>query len=438
MSFALYPYQATGAQWLTARAKAGLFDEPGLGKTAQAVHAADLRGLANILVIAPAAALGHWLHEFEHLSPFRSAALVLGGRARLPNVSVLITSYSSCWRRPLIDRLRARNFDGLILDEVHKLKNPDTLQGRAVFGRLGLAERISTVWALTGTPVTQRPGDMYAMLRAMAPDRLLHGGKTLSFGSFTDLYSVRDPRTDRIIGARNTKDLAERMRGFALRRRKVDVLPDLPPVRLSSVTLEVPDRLQADLAEASARVYADLGPDCSAEDLRQYAARSGAIATWRRQVGVVKAAAAVEYYRDELASPGAKKVFFAIHKDAIAILRAGFSPYGVVVVDGSVPAADRKAAETRFQTDPSCRVFIGQVQAAGVSLTLTAAPDLVFVERSWTPTDNKQAADRIHRIGQTAESVFITSLTLDNHPLDARVEQYLTEKETVLRDLRLS
>lgn len=438
MSFSLYPYQIAGAQWLAARAKAGLFDEPGLGKTAQAIAAADSRNLARILVIAPAAAVGHWLHEFAALSPFRSCALVLGGRARLPDVSVIITTYSSCWRPPLVDRLKARAFDGLVLDEAHRVKNPDARQSRAVVGRYGLAERIPTVWALTGTPVTQRPGDMYSLLRAMAPERLNYGGKILSHESFVNLYSVRDPNTNRVIGARNTRDLAERMKGFALRRRKADVLPDLPPVRRSVVTLEVPDRLSASLAEASARVYAELGPECSAEDLRQYAAKSGAIATWRRQVGTVKAAAAVDYYHDELASPGPKKVFFAVHKDAIAILRTGFSRFGAVVVDGETPTSDRKAAEARFQTDPSCRVFIGQIQAAGVSLTLTAAPDLVFVERGWTPADNKQAADRIHRIGQNAECVFITTLSLDNNPLDAKVEQYLSEKETVLRDLRLT
>jgi SWI/SNF-related matrix-associated actin-dependent regulator 1 of chromatin subfamily A len=122
------------------------------------------------------------------------------------------------------------------------------------------------------------------------------------------------------------------------------------------------------------------------------------VATLRRLTGIAKVAPVVEWVKDWLDAGGGKIVLFAHHREVIEGLQAGFPWH--VSISGQTPAGSRQHIVDTFNEDPYATVFIGQIQAAGVGINLTAASDVLFVESSWVPAENSQAAMRVHRIGQ--------------------------------------
>jgi SWI/SNF-related matrix-associated actin-dependent regulator 1 of chromatin subfamily A len=150
------------------------------------------------------------------------------------------------------------------------------------------------------------------------------------------------------------------------------------------------------------------------------------IAKLRRLIGTIKATAVAEVIKGELDSGLDKVVVFGHHRDVLDILCAEFDAYGVVRLDGRTSMTERQAAVDQFQTFKNTRVFCGQITAAGVGLTLTAAQSAVFAEMSWVPAENQQAAQRIHRIGQTGSC--LVRYTILPGSLDEQIVDTLRRK----------
>jgi hypothetical protein len=123
--------------------------------------------------------------------------------------------------------------------------------------------------------------------------------------------------------------------------------------------------------------------------------------TLRREIAQLKAVFVSLLIRDELDCDAGKTVVFALHREAISTLERALKPFAPAVIHGDVPEARREAEIDRFQTDPQCRVFIGQLNCAGSSINLQAASNVIFIEASWTPGENEQALSRVYRMGQT-------------------------------------
>jgi SWI/SNF-related matrix-associated actin-dependent regulator 1 of chromatin subfamily A len=393
----LFPYQVEGAAFL-ARVKRGLLaDEMGLGKSAQAIAACDELKAQRVLVIAPASLVENWRREFlrfQNISRYVAEPhRVTGGRGPLVNV----TSYDRAARDP--EWLAVVDWDVLILDEAHYLKNPKSKRTKAIFGPKcdgdgGLVSRAAHVFCLTGTPTPNNPSELWPMLRAVMPDSIQRPtGKPFPYWPFIERYCVTQDTGFgiKIVRGKNLDELKGRIAPYILRRKKEDVLKDLPPIRFDTLALEGKlDTTGGDWDFLHNTLVLN-----GVEGLKSIAPH---VAQLRRVTGMAKVSAAAEWISDFLEGGEGKLVVFAHHRDVIAYLAEAFPEAAVVTGDGA-PAA-RQTAVDEFQRDPLTRVFIGQIQAAGTGLTLTAASDVLFVESSWTPSDNQQAAMRVHRIGQ--------------------------------------
>lgn len=384
----LYPYQVEGARFLASATSKGalLADEPGLGKTRQAISAALAyieRHPANgtIVVVCPASAVGVWNREIADCAAGEFVAW-------------FVVSYNKA-------KTVRGAFAVLIIDEAHYAKTRDAVRTQALFGVKcdgvgGLVERVDKVILLTGTPTPNNPSEIWPLARACFPKAIAIAERILPYHAFVQRYCTTEQNYlghVKITGGKNLAELRAKLAPYVLRRRKEDVLPDLPAVRFS--VLPVEGKL--------------VSPGGEAELIRDALARKGAaglreiaphVASLRRVTGLAKVDGVCDWVEDWFASGGGKLVLFAHHRDVIAALCARLVHYGPVLVDGSTPPALRASRAEQFQNHAERRVFIGQNEAAGVAITLTASSTLLSLEPAWTPGVNDQIWQRIHRIGQ--------------------------------------
>lgn len=420
---ALFPYQRAGSTWLVQRKTALLADEMGLGKTAQAIDACKRVGAFAVAVVCPASLRENWRREFERWY----------GDDMLPVLK--IESYDMVARGALAEG----EFDVLILDEAHYLKTRQSKRTRAIYGEKcdgkgGLVERCRRVYALTGTPSPNHNAELWPMLRALAPETIPGAnGKPRGYHTFASKFCrMQNNGFGMVIrGNRNTAHLKEAIEPFVLRRMKAEVLRELPPIRFDQIYLDAPDlKAQStpemrELADEIARALDEHG----VAGLQTIAAH---VATLRRLTGIAKAGLCADWINEWLADGGGKIVVFAHHTDVLNIIEGDLA-HRFTGVRGSSSARDRQRAVDKFQTDPDVRVFLGQIQAAGTGITLTAASDVLFVESSWVPADNEQAAMRVHRIGQNA-ACLVRFATLVGS-IDERVQAAVMRKTREIEEL---
>ncbi len=386
-----FPYQLTGARFLAERKRALLADDMGLGKSAQAIMACDELGARNVLVICPASVRENWRREF----------------AKWSGIKPIVQSYNNA-NAINTDPPPSDSWDVLVLDESHYLKSKDAKRTRAIFGPKcdgvgGLVERAKHVFLLTGTPAPNHAAELWPMLRACAPETIPSAtGRPMSYWTYVSCYCrTRDNGFGlQIVGGKNLDKLKAAIAPFMLRRKKDEVLRDLPPIRFDTLAVEGADatwelpQAEKEWADKLRAALAEKGVDA----LREFAPH---VAQLRRLTGLAKVKSCVEWIKDWLPC-GDPLVIFAHHRDVIAALEKGCREAAETVpvwITGSTRAVQRQEAIDRFQAGKA-QVFIGQIQAAGTGITLTAASDVLFVEQDWTPAGNSQAAMRIHRIGQ--------------------------------------
>ncbi|WP_395175548.1 DEAD/DEAH box helicase [Roseibium alexandrii] len=386
-----FAYQKRGIQFLARNRRALLADEPGLGKTFQAIRACDAAFAEDVLIVCPASVIGTWKAEIAKFA------------TRTWNFHV--TSYEmACGKE--YDKLMSQRWDTIILDEAHYLKTLTSKRTKKIYGfstkdgyrrGIGLVDRAFAVWLLTGTPMPNDPSELFPHLRALAEERI-HSprtGKVWSMHQFINAYCVTKNNGfgDRIVGAKNADKLHRKLNGFMLRRYKRDVLKDLPPLRFGEIQVD------GDLSGLPAEEVQKVKAALEAGGFQALKEIAGHVGVLRRLTGLAKIGSTIKWLQDWLANSTGKIVVFAYHRDVIAALHEQFGDIAVGI-SGSTSQADREDARERFQTDPSVRMFIGQITAASTGITLTAASDLLFVESSWVPAEIEQAAQRIHRIGQ--------------------------------------
>lgn len=243
----------------------------------------------------------------------------------------------------------------------------------------------------------------------------------------------------RITGHRNTDALKALLQPFMLRRKKEDVMKDLPPITFHEVTVERSaveldpiffeqmrgktetqffDELKvADqtLRQALHAISSGTSKHKTEDSLRVFEALGASSVTLRRYVGMAKLPKICEILIDELSIGLLEKiVIFAVHRDVIEGLRVRLAKFGAVTLYGGTDPRKRQSNIERFMKDPKCRVFIGNIQAAGTGIDglQSAAHEVAFVEMDWVPSNNAQAAMRCHRIGQT-RPVRVRAFTLD-------------------------
>ncbi|WP_287461205.1 DEAD/DEAH box helicase [Sphingomonas sp.] len=397
-------YQDEGAAFLADRPRAGLFDAPGLGKTCQTIKALDKLGLERGIIVCPASVRDVWANEIKKFS--RVPRKVLRGRTSDDlnlwlkfRCDILITSYelATRWEKEL-----SRDFrDFTVWDEAHYLKSFDSQRTRRALGsrcdgQFGYGRWGAYSWLTTGTPMANDPSDIWTWLRYVQ-------GTNLTFRQFTARYFVAESGgfSTKYIPRRETLDeLKALIRKYSLRRTLDDVGLDLPPIWITTQEIE------GNTAEINALLRAHPGLDKTILDAVDKGGLTfldhASISSLRRLVGEAKAPVFAKQLIDELAGGLDKIVVFCAHTAPVEILQLALDVAGIknVAITGSTPPDKRGPIVEAFQNDPECRVFIGNIRAAGEGLTLTAANQLVMLEQDWSPAKNAQAIKRIHRIGQ--------------------------------------
>jgi SWI/SNF-related matrix-associated actin-dependent regulator 1 of chromatin subfamily A len=468
----LFGYQEYGAKWLAGKRQAYLCDVMGLGKSAQLVRACDLVGATSILVVCPAAARVNWTREFQRFSPLdrKHAAILAGTDAdNIDSAEVVAVSYDILANKAVLKRLTQRKWDVLILDEAHFLKDRRALRTKAVYGKL--APLANYVWRASGTPAPNNVAELWTSLRSAQITQLGHTEFTQRYCTgFESSYGFK------ITGTKNETELKALLALFMLRRTKSQVMTQLPPLVFKHVTVarspvdldpwffEQYHRLDPDANIAQRKLVEKISADSSLvkqsiaaianrpvpggrpecyelntqndDTLRTLESLGASLPTLRRYIGLAKVPEIAAIIANELETDQYDKiVLMCVHMHVIEQVRIKLKKFHPVTLYGGTPATKRQQNIDRFQKDKSCRVFIGQVVAAGTAITLTAASELAFVEQSWVPAENAQAAMRVHRIGQT-RSVRVRVFSCDN-TIDEQVNNVLIRKQRELAKVDL-
>jgi SWI/SNF-related matrix-associated actin-dependent regulator of chromatin subfamily A-like protein 1 len=412
----LFPHQVEGVAFLLRRRRAILADDMGLGKTRQAITALRVESRGPNLVVCPASVKRNWEREILVVRP-DDAVRVVAGRADDGdwNADWVVVNYDILAAH--LDRLAATPWQGIVFDEAHYLKNHDSQRSRHC-RRIVAAAGDPVVYALTGTPLTNRPRDLFPLLQ------LCGHPMARSFLSFAKRYCAAEHNgfgwvTD---GASNLDELAVQLQGMMLRRTKDQVL-DLPPKLRSWLHVSVPDG-------TGAREMGDV--------LRFMLQRQPALADRghllalltraRLKVAAAKTAHSIEYVENALAQQQ-KVIVFSCFDEPLQRIAQHFGD-AAVLLTGATPTARRQGLVDRFQQEEGVRVFAANIIAGGVGLNLTAARQVVFNDMDWVPANHWQAEDRAYRIGQT-NTVHVAYMCAED-TVDEFVASLLTLKEQII------
>jgi SNF2 family DNA or RNA helicase len=442
----LRPHQRAGLDWLWSLRLAGLggvlADEMGLGKThvalaliVAALEDGERRAGAPgadlgrpSLVLAPTSVVDPWLEKAAAFAPGLAPIRYAGrGRGRLleglgPR-SLVVASYGVLVRDQ--DALAAIDFDVVVFDEAHRLKNAETDVARAA-ARLRARTRI----ALTGTPIENQPAELRALYELVAP------GWLPPEAEFAEL------ERDVLAGDLDAVETMRRLvHPFKLRRLKRDVLPELPPKLEETRTCELSDDQAAlyrevlDEARASLRAGAGLAALLAAiTRLKRVCDHPALVLPDGRGAGL--RSAKLELLAEVLASAlgaGKKVVVFTQYLEMMDLIEERLGAEGVPFAELRGSTRDRARAIRRFQDDPACRVMVVSLLAGGVGIDLTSATVVVHYDRWWTAAREDQATDRVHRIGQERGVEVVRLVTRGT--LEERIDAIIAEKSRLLDDV---
>lgn len=431
------PYQKGGIAFAQGREGTLIADDMGLGKTIQAIGRINVDpSIKRALIVCPASLKINWKRETEKWLT-RPMTVGIADSKTWPATDVVIINYDILTKNP---RVLAEVWDLVCFDESHYIKNE-----KAKRTKVATSIRARVRLALTGTPILNRPIELFTTLNWLSPEAWG------SFWAFARKYAgaYQDRYGWHFDGASNLDELQKQLRSTVMvRRLKADVLKELPAKRRQVVELVTNGSAKVVTAErraweeseerlADLQTQADLARELGDEGSYREAVKelsTGRLAAFtemaklRHDTALAKVDKCIEFLSDALES-GGKIVVFAHHLDVIEALRTGLVDHKPVVVTGSTALDARQRAVDAFQTDPGVKVFLGNIKAAGVGLTLTASSHVVFVELDWTPGWVTQAEDRCHRIGQT-DSVLVQHLVLDGS-LDSYLAKMLVKKQEV-------
>jgi hypothetical protein len=401
-----------------------LADEPGLGKTAQALLAAEAADAFPMLAVVPNVVKTNWAREANIWVPHRMPTVIHGDGQDINGFAdVVVVNYEVLDRH--VGWLGDFGFRSMVVDEAHFIKNKTSQRSQNV---LQLSERIRSrtgrplFFALTGTPLINDIEDFRAIWQYLG---WIDDKKPL--GALMDALEETGltPADHGFYPAARTSVVD---RGI-VRRRKVDVAKDIPARRIADIPVELDDEIGRSIREAEAelarrlvaryesalatrRTEADLDDEGIDHDLVRR------VATWEREdssdestgenvfgmmrrIGQAKAGLAADYAA-QLARNVGKVVFFAKHIDVMDAAQDTFAKRGLKysTIRGDQTRAARERSIKAFVEDPDVAVIVCSLSAAGVGINLQVASNLVLAELSWTDAEQTQAIDRVHRIGQ--------------------------------------
>lgn len=385
-------HQIEAIEKLVKNKKFILADDMGLGKTTSTIVAALETGAKKILVICPASLKINWEREIANYSD-RSVFIAEGKKFSdehdfvIINYDILKNFHDPKDKND--SELMKANFDLVIMDEAHMISNPQAQRTKIAND---IASKSNRVWLLSGTPMTSRPMNYYNLLH------LVDSPVAMNWMAYAKRYcngfqfTVGKRKVWNVTGASNLDELRERTSSHILRRLKEDVL-DLPEKIITPVYL----RLKSKDYEELMGEYFDWY-DANPEESSSLTIQFSKLMKVRKVIAQEKINNTIEL-AENIIEQGKKVIIFTNFTDTLNIIYNHFGKEAVYL-DGSCSKFHRQNAVDEFQTNDKIKVFVGNLKAAGVGITLTAAEAVIMNDLSFVPAEHSQAEDRSHRIGQ--------------------------------------
>lgn len=453
------PYQVDGARLIASTGRALITDEPGTGKTITTILGLASLGLTPILVVCPASVVDPWVEAFGRWAPYWRAVAWRGPKrkALMGTADVYVTSYDTARMdaqntNPAKSALIALNPRALVADECHLIKNPHASRTAAV---KRLARNVRSFVALSGTPITHHPADLWPTLTCLAPNAWP------SRERWVNRYCVTGQADygENILGLNPGTEAEFRLSLLGQQRRvaKADVLSQLPPKVYSVRTVALPAeyRKAYDTMEKDMLARLPDGSELSVMSVLAQLTRLSQMASAAAEVTTTFDTAAdgteTEHVSVKLKAPswkvdallevlderpGKPVATFAPSAQLMRLAGAAATEagYRVGYVIGGQSAKDRTETVARFQAGELDLICV-TTGAGGVGITLTAAGTVVFLQRPWSLVESLQAEDRCHRIGSEVHDSIEVIDVVAADTLDSRIRAVLRGKAGQLADL---
>jgi len=385
-------HQKESIQKLVENKKFILADDMGLGKTTSTIIAALESGSKKVLIICPATLKINWKREIENYSDksiYISEGKNFNGDADFVIINYDIIKNFHTTKKKENSQILDSNFDLVIVDEAHYIKNATAERTKLIND---LVKKVDRLWLLTGTPMTSRPMDYFNLLS------LVDSPVAKNWMAYAIRYcqgyqfNAGGRKIWNVTGASNLEELRDRTAGLTLRRLKENVL-NLPDKIITPVYL----RLKSKMYEAIMGEYYDWY-DKNPEESKSLTVQFTKLTKIRQVIADEKITQTIEL-AENIIEQGKKVIIFCNFTDSLEKITEHFGKMAVKL-NGTMSKTEKQYSVDQFQENDKIKVFVGNIKAAGVGITLTAAEAVIFNDLSFLPSDHAQAEDRSYRYGQ--------------------------------------
>ena len=416
------PHQKEAIQKLVENKKFILADDMGLGKTTSTIIAALETGAKKVLIICPATLKINWKREIENYSD--KSVYIAEGKNFDGNNDFVIINYDIIknfheTKKNGNSQIADANFDLVVVDEAHYIKNGQAQRTKLIND---LVKKVDRLWLLSGTPMTSRPMDYFNLLS------LVDSPVSKNWMAYAIRYcagyqfNAGGRKICNVTGASNHEELRDRTSGTILRRLKEDVL-DLPDKIITPVYL----RLKSKNYEEVMGEYYDWY-DKNPNESKSLTVQFTKLTKVRQIIADEKISQTIEL-AENIIEQGKKVIIFCNFTDSLNKISEHFGKTAVKL-DGSMSKPSRQHSVDEFQDNDKVRVFVSNLKAGGVGITLTAAEAVIFNDISFVPSDMAQAEDRAYRYGQK-NNVLIYYPLFDN-TIEAIIYDMVNAKKQVI------
>jgi SWI/SNF-related matrix-associated actin-dependent regulator of chromatin subfamily A-like protein 1 len=400
-----------------------LADDMGLGKTTSTIIAALETGSKKILIVCPASLKINWQREIENYSD--RPVFICEGKKFSTEHDFVIINYDILKnfhdpKSKELTLLEQCNFDLVILDEAHMISNAQAQRTKIINS---FVKKINRVWLLTGTPMTSRPMNYYNLLS------IIESPVAQNWMAYAIRYcqgyqfKAGNRKVWNVSGASNLEELRDRTSKQILRRLKEEVL-DLPDKIITPVYLRLQSKEYENLMGEYYDWY-DKNPDESSSLTVQFSK----LMKVRKVIANEKTRQTIEF-AENILEQGKKVIIFTNFTDSLQTIYQHFGKQAVYL-DGSCSNSVRQQAVDQFQNEEKIKVFVGNLKAAGVGLTLTSAEVVIMNDLSFVPAEHAQAEDRAYRYGQ--KSNVLVYYPLYENTIEGAIYDILNKKKEIIR-----
>jgi SWI/SNF-related matrix-associated actin-dependent regulator 1 of chromatin subfamily A len=415
-------HQKEAIQKLVENKKYILADDMGLGKTTSTIIAALESGAKKVLIICPATLKINWKREIENYTD--KSIFIAESKSFSTEQDFVIVNYDIIKNFHDIkekenSQILKAGFDLVIVDEAHYIKNAQAQRTKLINN---FVKNIDRLWLLTGTPMTSRPIDYYNLLS------LVDSPVSKNWMAYVIRYcngfqfKAGNRKIWNVMGSSNLEELRDRTQGTILRRLKEDVL-DLPDKIITPVFLKLKSKNYEEIMGEYYDWY-----DKNPEESKSLTVQFSKLTKVRQVIADEKISQTIEI-AENIIEQDKKVIIFCNFTDSLNKIVEHFGKT-VVKIDGSCSKEQRQFAVDEFQTNPKIKVFVGNIKAAGVGITLTEGEVVIFNDLSFLPSDHSQAEDRAYRYGQ--KNNVLVYYPIYENTIEAVIYDIINDKKKVI------